>query len=45
MVDPNCGGIESEIQDPQLTSPHSVALIDFDADCMSDLFLTVQEHN
>ena len=41
MVDPNCGGVESQIDDPVLTNPHSVALIDFDADCMSDLFLTV----
>ena len=24
----------------QLTTPHSVAMLDFDGDCMSDLFLT-----
>ena len=27
----------------RLSSPHSVSLIDFDGDCLSDLFLTVTD--
>ena len=41
MVDKECGGITSMIEEPELTTPHSVSMIDFDGDCMSDLFLTV----
>ena len=29
----------------RLTSPHTVALVDFDGDCLSDLFMTVQDIN
>ena len=32
-----------ENKSKRLTTPHSVALIDFDGDCMSDLFMTVQD--
>ena len=28
----------------RLTTPHSVSMIDFDGDCMSDLFLTVNDN-
>jgi len=41
MVDPNCGGVQSRIENPEMTTPHSAAMIDFDGDCMADLFLTV----
>jgi hypothetical protein len=41
MVDPDCGGLESLIKKPELTTPHSVSMIDFDGDCLSDLFVTV----
>ena len=41
MVDPECGGFTSQIDAPMLTTPHSVSMVDFDGDCMSDLFLTV----
>ena len=43
MVDQSCGGVPSQIAAPQLTTPHSVSMLDFDGDCMSDLFLTVQD--
>ena len=43
MVDPDCGGLTSQIAAPQLTTPHSVSMVDFDGDCMADLFLTVQD--
>lgn len=26
-----------------MTTPHSVSMVDFDGDCMSDLFMTVQD--
>ena len=45
MVDPDCGGLKSKIQTPELTTPHSISMVDFDGDCMSDLFLTVQEQD
>lgn len=45
MVDPHCGGLESLIQKPELTTPHSISMIDFDGDCLSDLFITVQEQD
>ena len=41
MVDPNCGGFQSQLEAPQLTTPHSVSMVDFDGDCLADLFLTV----
>lgn len=42
MVDSECSGHDSQIKEPMLTTPHSVSMIDFDGDCMSDLFMTVQ---
>ena len=45
MVDPDCGGKTSMISKPMLTTPHSVSMLDFDGDCMSDLFLTVEEQD
>jgi hypothetical protein len=45
MVDPECGGKQSLVTKPELTTPHSVSMIDFDGDCLSDLFLTVQEQD
>lgn len=45
MVDPECGGKQSKITKPELTTPHSVSMIDFDGDCLSDFFLTVQEQD
>ena len=27
----------------RLTVPHSVSMIDFDGDCMADLFMTIQD--
>jgi hypothetical protein len=41
MVDTECGGAKSRIEAPELTTPHSVSMIDFDGDCLSDLFMTV----
>ena len=42
MVDPDCGGFKSPLQNgAELTTPHSISLIDFDGDCLSDLFITV----
>ena len=43
MVDPDCGGVQSMVDSPELTTPHSAAMLDFDGDCMADLFLTVQD--
>ena len=43
MVDPECGGLNSKIDAPSLTSPHSVSMVDFDGDCLDDLFITVQD--
>lgn len=45
MVDDDCGGLSSPVDMPMLTSPHSVSRPDFDGDCMSDLFLTIQDQN
>jgi len=45
MVDKNCGGAKSRIEAPELTTPHSVSMVDFDGDCLSDLFMTVQEQD
>lgn len=39
--EPDC--ITKSLSSSRLTSPHSAALIDIDGDCMSDLFLTVEE--
>lgn len=43
MVDQSCGGLASPLAAPELTTPHSVSMVDFDGDCLSDLFLTVQD--
>ena len=43
MVDEDCGGLTSAIDNPMLTTPHSVSMPDFDGDCMSDLFITIQD--
>lgn len=39
--EPDC--ITKGLSSVRLTSPHSLALIDIDGDCMSDLFLTVED--
>ena len=41
MVDPNCGGVQSLIKSPILSTPHSVSMVDLDGDCIADLFLTL----
>ena len=41
--DPNEGCISGDMAHKRLTIPHSVAMVDFDGDCLSDLFLTVQD--
>jgi integrin alpha FG-GAP repeat containing protein 1 len=38
-------GCMTPVASNRLTSPHSVSMIDFDGDCMSDLFVTVQDSN
>lgn len=43
MVDPECGGLASPLAAAELTTPHSVSMVDFDGDCMADLFITVQD--
>jgi len=45
MVDSDCGGFTSQVETPSLTTPHSVSMIDFDGDCLSDLFLTVEDES
>jgi hypothetical protein len=45
MVDEDCQGLTSVIDNPMLTTPHSVSMPDFDGDCMSDLFLTIQDEH
>ena len=48
MVDENCYGadsIKSKIDAPMLTTPHSVSMVDFDGDCMADLFITIEDEN
>jgi hypothetical protein len=37
------GCIAKPIENKRLTVPHSTALVDFDGDCMADLFVTVQD--
>ena len=37
------GCINKTLESKRLTVPHSVALVDFDGDCMADLFTTVQD--
>ena len=34
-----------QFDNKQLTTPHSTALIDFDGDCMTDLFIPVKDSN
>lgn len=43
MAKPESDCIQRSSSSVRLTSPHSVALIDLDGDCMSDLFLTVED--
>lgn len=43
MVDPECNGLNSLTKEPKLTTPHSVSMVDFDGDCLADLFMTVQD--
>ena len=43
MVDPDCGGLVSPLATAELTTPHSVSMVDFDGDCLADLFITVQD--
>jgi len=45
MVDQDCGGATRALESPRLTTPHSVSMPDFDGDCMSDLFLTVEDES
>lgn len=45
MVDEDCQGLTSIMEKPMLTTPHSVSMPDFDGDCMSDLFLTLQDED
>jgi len=35
------GCIGKPIENKRMTVPHSTALVDFDGDCMADLFVTV----
>lgn len=35
--------IDKPIENKRLTVPHSIGLVDFDGDCMADLFMTVQD--
>ena len=37
------GCIQKTIENKRMTVPHSTALVDFDGDCMADLFVTVQD--
>lgn len=43
MAKPEAGCLTRSSSNVRLTSPHSASMIDFDGDCMSDLFLTVQD--
>ena len=43
MEKPEKDCITRGLSSARLTSPHSAALIDIDGDCMSDLFLTVED--
>jgi len=43
VKNPDEGCISHTIETKRLTVPHSVALVDFDGDCMADLFVTVQD--
>lgn len=45
MVDDDCNGLTSPVENPMLTTPHSVSRPDFDGDCMADLFITIQDQN
>ena len=37
------GCIQKPIENKRMTVPHSAALVDFDGDCLADLFMTVQD--
>lgn len=41
MVDPSCDGLTSPLKNVELTTPHSVSMLDFDGDCLADLFITI----
>ena len=43
VKNPDEGCISKTIETKRLTIPHSTALVDFDGDCMADLFVTVQD--
>ena len=45
MIDKqSCAGSPaSSLVNPVLSAPHSVSMVDFDGDCMADLFLTLEE--
>ena len=45
LVDKDCGGAASVVAKPMLTTPHTVSLIDFDGDCLADLFITIQDED
>ena len=35
------GGCKTPFDSKQLSEPHSVAMVDLDGDCMTDLFVTI----
>ena len=37
------GCISKQIENKRMTVPHSTALVDFDGDCLADLFVTIQD--
>jgi len=43
VLDETEGCLQRKIGKKKLTSPHSTTLIDFDGDCLSDLFITVTD--
>ena len=45
LVNEDCGGLTSPIENPILTTPHTISRPDFDGDCIADLFLTVKDEN
>jgi hypothetical protein len=45
VTDETEGCISRTLPHASLSQPHSSSLIDLDGDCVSDLFLTVYDHN
>lgn len=43
VKDESEGCIARQLDSKILTTPHSAAIVDFDGDCMSDLFVTVKD--